>query len=127
VKYGVLIILTFWFYTAKAQPCKLLTQTFAIADTLKKESEELYVFRFSVKQLDDLAQLPGLEKAISMIKRLQKTLDEDNASFQGGVLWQLDGKLAEKQLAEVRKECPETLFNVFEREIEYYKKRYRKP
>jgi glycyl-tRNA synthetase beta subunit len=127
VKYGVLIILTFWFYTAKAQPCKLLTQTFAIADTLKKESEELYVFRFSVKQLDDLAQLPGLEKAISMIKRLQKTLDEDNASFQGGVLWQLDGKLAEKQLAEIRKECPETLFNVFEREIEYYKKWYRKP
>jgi glycyl-tRNA synthetase beta subunit len=127
VKYGVIIILTFWFYTAKAQPCKLLTQTFAIADTMKKESEELYVFRFSVKQLDDLAQLSGLEKAISMIKRLQKTLDEDNASFQGGVLWQLDGKLAEKQLAEVRKECPETLFNVFEREIEYYKKRYRKP
>lgn len=107
------------------QDCALLTQTFSIADTMKKESGELYLFRFSLKQLDVLQQMPGLEKPILAIKKIQKTLDEDNVSLKNGILWQLDEKLAEKQLAELKKECPETGFKVFEREIEYYKSRYR--
>jgi len=110
---------------ANGQDCALLTQTFAVADTMKKESGELYVFRFSIKQLNVLQQMPGLEKPVLAIKKLQKTLDEDNVSFKTGILWQLDEKLAEKQLAELKKECPETGFKVFEREIGYYKLKYR--
>ena len=110
---------------AKSQDCKLLTQTFAVADTMKKESGELYVFRFSAQQLDALQQMPGLAKSIPVIKKLQKTLDEDNGSLKNGIFWQLDEKLAEKQFAELKKECPETGFRVFEREISYYKLRYK--
>ena len=112
-------------WIANGQDCKLLTQTFAVADTMQKGSGELYVFRFSAKQLDVLQQMPGLEKAIPSIKKLQKTLDEDNVSLKNGILWQLDEKLAEKQFAELKKECPETGFKVFEREIGYYKMKYR--
>lgn len=126
MKYRIFLFLFLLSYFAKGQPCKLLTQTFAIADTMKKGSGELYVFRFSTKQLDDLQLLPGLEKAVPAIKKLQKTLDEDNSSFKNAVLWQLDEKLADRQLAELRKECPETGFMVFEREIEFYKLKYRK-
>lgn len=111
--------------TANGQECKLLTQTFAVADTMKKESGELYLFRFSINQLEQLRYLPGLEKPILAIKNLQKTLDEDNDSFKKGVLWQLDEKLAEKQFAELKRECPQTGFKVFEREILYYKSRFR--
>ena len=107
------------------QDCKLLTQTFAIADTMKKESGELYLFRFSANQLDQLQQLPGLEKPVLALKNLQKTLDQDHDSFKNGVLWQLDEKLAERQFAELKKECPETGFKVFEREILYYKSRFK--
>jgi len=110
---------------ANGQDCKLLTQTFAVADTMKKEGGELYVFRFSAKQLDVLQQMPGLGKAIPVIKKLQKTLDEDNVSLKNGILWQLDEKLADKQFAELKKECPETGFKVFEREIGYYKMKYK--
>ena len=124
LKYPLFIFALLFSGWAEAQPCPLLTQTFAIADTLQKESGELYVFRFSTKQLDDLIQLPGLEKAIPAIKKLQKTLDEDYDSYKKGVLWQLDEKLAEKHLAELRKECPETGFMVFEKEIRYYKLKY---
>ena len=110
---------------AKSQDCKLLKQTFAVADTMKNESGELYVFRFSTQQLDALQQMPGLEKSIPAIKKLQKTLDEDHGSLKNGTFWQLDEKLAEKQFAELKKECPETGFKVFEREISYYKLRYK--
>ncbi|TDE16229.1 hypothetical protein [Dyadobacter psychrotolerans] len=125
MKYRFIPFLFLLSYFAKGQPCKLLTQTFAIADTMKKGSGELYVFRFSVKHLDDLQLLPGLEKAVPAIKKLQKTLDEDNSSFKNTVLWQLDEKLADRQLTELRKECPETRFMVFEREIGFYKLKYR--
>jgi hypothetical protein len=109
---------------AKSQPCALLTQTFAVADSIKKDSKELYVFRFSEKQLDDIRSLPGLEKPVDAIKKLQKTLDEDNASLKNGILWQLDMKLAEKQFAELNMECTETGFQVYRREIDYYKSRF---
>ena len=125
MKYGFLAFFFLVSVLVKAQDCKLLTQTFAVADTLKKESEELYLFRFSTNQLDQLQQLPGLGKPILALKNLQKTLDQDNDSFKKGVLWQLDEKLAEKQFAELKKECPETGFKVFEREIVYYKNRYK--
>ena len=125
MKYGFLAFFFLVSVLVKAQDCKLLTQTFAVADTLKKESEELYLFRFSTNQLDQLQQLPGLEKPILVLKNLQKTLDQDNDSFKKRVLWQLDEKLAEKQFAELKKECPETGFKVFEREIVYYKNRYK--
>ena len=125
MKYGFLASFFLVSVLVKAQDCKLLTQTFAVADTLKKESEELYLFRFSTNQLDQLQQLPGLGKPILALKNLQKTLDQDNDSFKKGVLWQLDEKLAEKQFAELKKECPETGFKVFEREIVYYKNRYK--
>jgi|GEM_PF-6687928 len=118
----LLLLLSFF---AKSQPCKLLTQTFAIADTIKKDSEELYRFRFSTGQLDALQQLPDLEKAVLALKKLQKTLDEDNASYRAGTLWQLDEKLAQKHFDELKRECPETGFKVFEREIAFYKSRCR--
>lgn len=111
--------------SAQGQPCALLTQTFSIADTIKKDSKELYVFRFSDRQLNEISVVPGLEKAVEGIKKLQKTLDEDHASLKERNLWQLDVKLAERQLAELRKECPETRFLVFEREMDYYRERYR--
>jgi hypothetical protein len=110
---------------SKAQDCKLLTQTFAIADTMKKEGGELYVFRFSLKQLDDLQQLSGLGKPILAIKKLQKTLDEDNASLKNSTFWQLDEKLADKLFNDLKRECPETGFKVFEREINYYRGKYK--
>lgn len=121
-------ILAFLFLTAfyaKSQPCKLLTQTFAIADTIKKDSEELYRFRFSTGQLDALQQLPDMEKPVLALKRLQKTLDEDNESYQNGTLWQLDQKLADKHFEELKRECPETGFKVFEREIRFYRSKYK--
>jgi hypothetical protein len=121
------LILFFFIFssTVKAQPCNLLSQTFAIADTMRTRSDIPYTFRFSTGQLDDLEQLPGLAKAIQAMRKLQKTLDEDNASFQTGTLWQLDGQLAEKQLISLRTECPETRFLVFEREIKFYQARYK--
>ena len=121
-------ILAFLFLTAfyaKSQPCKLLKQTFAIADTIKKDSEELYRFRFSTGQLDALQQLPDMEKPVLVLKRLQKTLDEDNESYQSGTLWQLDEKLADKHFEELKRECPETGFRVFEREIRFYRSKYK--
>jgi flagellar motility protein MotE (MotC chaperone) len=120
--FGLFFILAM---VARGQDCKLLNQTFAVADTIKKESGELYVFRFSAKQLDDLQKLTELEKPLQEIKKLQKTLDEDYASYKNGILWQLDEKLAERQLAGLRKQCPETGFKVFEREINYYKEKYK--
>ncbi|WP_221393318.1 hypothetical protein [Dyadobacter sp. NIV53] len=125
MKYGFFAFFFHLSIIVKSQDCKLLTQTFAVADTMKKESGELYVFRFSTQQLDALQQMPGLAKSIPVIKKLQKTLDEDNTSLKNGTLWQLDEKLAEKQFAELKKECPETGFKVFEREISYYKLRYK--
>lgn len=111
--------------SVQSQPCALLTQTFAVADTIRKDSNELYVFRFSDRQLNEISVIPGLEKAVTGMRKLQKTLDEDHTSLKEGNLWQLDGKLAEKQLAELRRECPETKFLVFEREMSYYRKKYK--
>lgn len=125
MKYGFFAFFFMFSLIAKGQDCKLLSQTFAVADTMKKESGELYIFRFSTQQLDALQQMPGLEKSIPVIKKLQKTLDEDHGSLKNGTFWQLDEKLAEKQFAELKKECPETGFRVFEREISYYKLRYK--
>jgi len=124
MKYSFLVILIVLSLSVKSQPCALLTQTFAIADTIKRDSEELYVFRFSEKQLNDIRTLPGLEKAIDAVKKLQKTLDEDHTSLKNGVLWQLDVKLAEKQFAELKRECPETSFGVYRREMDYYRSRF---
>jgi hypothetical protein len=112
-------------FFANGQSCTLLTQTFAVADTIKGKSGELYRFRFSVGQLDALLQLPGLEKPIAAIKKLQTTLDEDNASLRSGTLWQLDEKLATKQFEELKKECPETVFVVYRKEIDYYRAKYK--
>jgi hypothetical protein len=117
-----LLILSF---SVKAQPCKLLSQTFAIADTMRSTGDVPHKFRFSTGQLDDLEQVPGLTKAIQALRKLQKTLDEDNTSYQRGTLWQLDGLLAAKQLASLRTECPGTPFLVFEREIRFYQSRYK--
>lgn len=125
LKHCLLGVMVLTSLAVKSQPCALLTQTFAVADTIKKDSKELYLFRFSEKQLLDIRPLPGLEKAVDMLKKLQKTLDEDHASLQKGVLWQLDTKLAEKQFAELRAECPATEFKVFQREIAYYKSRFK--
>jgi len=124
MKYSFLVILMVLSLSVKSQPCALLTQTFATADTIKRDSEELYVFRFSEKQLNDIRTLPGLEKAIDAVKKLQKTLDEDHTSLKNGVLWQLDVKLAEKQFTELKKECPETSFGVYRREMDYYRSRF---
>jgi hypothetical protein len=126
MRQAVIIYFVMLSFGVMAQPCKLLTQTFAIADTMQTDSNTLYKFRFSAGQLDDLSQLPDLAKAITALRKLQKTLDEDNASFQSGTLWQLDGKLAEKHLAALRIECPETGFGVFWREIVYYKSKFQK-
>lgn len=110
--------------SAHSQPCALLTQTFSIADTIKKDSKELYVFRFSDKQLNEISVIPGLEKAVTGMRKLQKTLDEDHESLKEGNVWQLDVKLATRQLEELRKECPETRFQVFERELNYYRSQF---
>ncbi len=112
-------------FTSNGQNCALLNQTFAVADTIKKDSKELYLFRFSEKQLTDIRPVPGLEEAVDILKKLQKTLDEDHASLKSGTLWQLDTKLAVKQLTELRAACPGTEFMVFEREIAYYKLRFK--
>lgn len=124
MKYSFLVFLMMLSLSVKSQPCALLTQTFAVADTIKRDSKELNVFRFSEKQLNDIRTLPGLEKAIDAIKKLQKTLDEDHTSLKNGILWQLDVKLAEKQFAELKKECPETSFGVYRREMDYYRSRF---
>lgn len=124
--YRLLLFYLIFSTVAKGQSCELLRKTFAIADTIKVKEGDLYRFRFSGGQLDALLQLPGLEKPVTALKNLQKTLDEDNASLQNGILWQLDGKLAEKQFAQLRKECPETGFAVFWREIVYYKSKFQK-
>jgi hypothetical protein len=110
--------------SAQSQPCALLTQTFAVADTIRKDSKELYVFRFSDTQLNDISAIPGLDKAVSGIRKLQKTLDEDHGSLKEGNLWQLDVKLAGRQLEELRMECPETRFLVYERELNYYRSKF---
>jgi hypothetical protein len=125
MKYRLLIFFLLLAVCAKGQNCNLLTQTFAVADTIKRENEELYRFRFSTSQLRDLLELSGMEKPVLAIGKLQKTLDEDFDSYQKNVLWQLDGKLAERQLSELKKECPETSFLVFEREIHFYRSKFK--
>ncbi|HEV7381660.1 MAG TPA: hypothetical protein VGN64_17810 [Dyadobacter sp.] len=122
VIFGIVVLFA---SSAQSQPCTLLTQTFAVADTIKKDSKELYVFRFSDQQLNEISVVPGLEKAVAGIKKLQKTLDEDNVSLKQGNLWQLDVKLAERQLKELRSECSETRFLVFEREMNYYREKFK--
>jgi len=109
----------------KAQKCVLLIQTFAVADTINKDLNKLYRFRFSEKQMNEIQMLPGLEKPIIAIKKLQRTLDEDFDSYSKSLLWQLDTKLAQKQLEELRKECPETAFRAYENEILYYKSKFK--
>lgn len=111
-------------WLANGQPCTLLTQTFDVADTIKRETGTLYRFRFSIGQLDALLQLPGLDKPVAAIKKLQATLDEDNASYRSGTLWQLDEKLADKRLEELEILCSETAFGVYRREIDYYKSKF---
>jgi len=125
-KYAFLVLFIFALsIQTKAQKCVLLTQTFAVADTMNKNHEQLYRFRFSEKQLNEIQMLPGLEKPIIAIKKLQRTLDEDFDSYSKSLLWQLDTKLAQKQLEELRKECPETAFKAYEDEILYYKSKYK--
>jgi hypothetical protein len=125
MKYLIAIGLGLVGFSVRSQPCQLLTQTFAIADTIKKDSKELYRFRFSDRQLADLESVIGLDKAVPALRKLQKTLDEDNASLTSGFFWQLDEKLADKQLGALKKECPETLFGVFQREIDFYKSKFK--
>lgn len=108
-----------------AQPCSLLTVTFREADKLRSEKEEFQRFRFSEKQLDQVQVLPGLDKGITNIRILQKVLDQDFDSYTRSLFWQLDEKLATHRLEEVKKECPETSFKVYEDEIIYYKSKYR--
>jgi hypothetical protein len=112
-------------FLGKAQPCTLLTKTFAVADTMGVKEGELYRFRFSKPQLDQLAGIPGLEKPVAAIGKLQKTLDQDNSSFREGVFWQLDEKLAEKFLVELQGFCPETEFGVYWKELMYYRRYYK--
>lgn len=119
------MVLSMVSFSVRSQPCDLLTQTFAVADTMQQDSMELYVFRFSEKQLSEIRPMTGLEKAVDAIAKLQKTLDEDHASYKKRVLWQLDMKLAEAQFTALRKECPETGFKVFKREMDYYHRRYK--
>jgi hypothetical protein len=108
-----------------AQPCKLLTDTFREADKLRSDQAEFQRFRFSNQQLDLVQQMPGLEKGVIGIKNLQKVLDQDFDSYTQNLFWQLDGKLATYKLSEVKKECPETCFKVYEDEIHHYKSKYR--
>ncbi|MCF2443136.1 hypothetical protein L0657_04130 [Dyadobacter sp. CY345] len=108
-----------------AQPCSLLTDTFREADKLRSEKEEFQRFRFSENQLDQVQVLPGLDKGITNIRILQKVLDQDFDSYTKNLFWQLDEKLATHRLEEVKKECPETSFKVYEDEIVFYKSKYR--
>ena len=108
-----------------SQPCSLLTDTFREADKLRSEKDEFQRFRFSEKQLDQVQMLPGLDKGITNIRTLQKVLDQDFDSYSKNLFWQLDEKLATHRLEEVKKECPETSFKVYEDEIIYYKSKYR--
>lgn len=108
-----------------AQPCSLLTDTFREADKLRSDKEEFQRFRFSENQLDQVQVLPGLDKGITNIRILQKVLDQDFDSYTKNLFWQLDEKLATHRLEEVKKECPETSFKVYEDEIIYYKSKYR--
>jgi hypothetical protein len=107
------------------QPCKLLTDTFREADKLRDGSAEFQRFRFSENQLDQLVLMPGLDKPVAVLKKLQKTLDQDYQSYTEGLRWQLDEKLALYQVEEIKKECPETSFKVYEDELNFYKSRYR--
>lgn len=106
------------------QNCTLLKQTFAIADTIKPDTSQLYLFRFSNNQLAALRSVPALEKAIEAIEKLQQTLDQDHESYKNGIVWQLDTKLASKQLIELKEKCGETPFLVYQREIDFYRRRY---
>jgi hypothetical protein len=125
MKYRLLFAFILLGFYPKAQPCKLFTQTFAVADTIKRETGKLYRFRFSDTQLNALKSLPDMEKPVDAVSKLQKTLNEDNDSYEKGVFWQLDTKLAVKQFEELKKECPETGFRVFEKEIEFYKSKFK--
>ncbi|GLU51964.1 hypothetical protein [Dyadobacter frigoris] len=107
------------------QPCKLLTDTFREADKLRNGKGESQRFRFSENQLDQVKLMPGLEKPVIGLKSLQKTLDQDYQSYLQGLFWQLDEKLAAHQVEEVKKECPETSFKVYEDEVLFYKSKYR--
>jgi len=125
-KYTFLILFIFVSsLNLKAQKCVLLTQTFAIADTINQNPEKLYRFRFSEKQLNEIQMLPGLEKPVTTIRKLQRTLNEDFDSFSQQIFWQLDTKLAQKYLDELRTECPETAFKAYQNEIVYYKSKYK--
>ena len=106
------------------QNCTLLKQTFAIADTIKPDTSQLYLFRFSISQLVALKNVPALEKAVEVIGKLQQTLDQDHESYKNGLVWQLDTKLASKQLIELKEKCGETPFLVYQREIDFYHRRY---
>lgn len=108
-----------------AQPCKLLTDTFREADKLRNGKDEFQRFRFSENQLDQVKLMPGLEKPVLALKSLQKTLDEDYQSYMQSLFWQLDEKLAAHQIEEIKKECPETSFKVYEDEVLFYKSKYR--
>lgn len=125
MKYGYIFCMALLAHFSYAQPCKLLTDTFREADKLRKDNAAFQRFRFSNKQLDDVQLMPGLEKGVIGIKNLQKVLDQDFDSYTQNLFWQLDGKLATYKLGEVKKECPETSFKVYEDEIIYYKSKYR--
>jgi len=123
----VCYILAFMLFSriSYSQPCSLLTDTFREADKLRSEKDEFQRFRFSEKQLDQVQLLPGLDKGINNIRTLQKVLDQDFDSYSKNLFWQLDEKLATHRLDEVKKECPETSFKVYEDEIIFYKSKYR--
>lgn len=125
MKYGYIFCMTLLAHFSYAQPCKLLTDTFREADKLRKDNAEFQRFRFSNQQLDQVQLMPGLEKGVIGIKNLQKVLDQDFDSYTRNLFWQLDEKLATYKLGEVKKECPETSFKVYEDEIVYYKSKYR--
>jgi hypothetical protein len=110
---------------AYSQPCKLLTDTFREADKLRSNTDEFQRFRFSENQLDQVKLMPGLDKPVTGLKNLQKTLDQDYQSYAQGLLWQLDEKLAEHHVEAIKKECPETSFKVYEDEVLFYRSKYR--
>jgi len=125
MKAGYIICFMLFAGVCQAQPCKLLTDTFREADKLRSDKEEFQRFRFSEAQLNQVQVIPGLEKAVGYIKVLQKVLEQDFESYGQSLFWQLDGKLATYRLSEVKKECPETSFKVYDDEIQYYKSKYR--
>ncbi|WP_025761238.1 hypothetical protein [Dyadobacter tibetensis] len=124
MRYACLIACLFISHGLWAQHCPVLTQTLAVIDSMQVDSSRLFQFRFKEKQLNTLAQWPGQEVPVRLLGELQHTLNEDGNSLKEKHYWLLDEKLAEKQLDALQKLCPQTRFGVYQREMDYYRRRY---